>query len=272
LTVGRNDGGEHEGRDEEKRYSAHGRSVPDTAAKDKETRGAMIEELRSEPGAMYFDAVGTLIHPDPPAPSVYAAVGRRHGSSVTIEAITAHFRIAFRRQEAIDRLSGWRTDEAREYARWRAIVAETLVDVTDPEACFRELYSYFARPDAWRVQADAGLTLQALAERGWHVGIGSNFDARLRGVVAGLPELRPVQTMVISSEVGFRKPADPFFDEIRRKVKMALTRIVYVGDDFATDYAGARAAGLKAILFDPEGKCRDSKVQRVVRLTDLLAE
>src|SRR5262245_26831348 len=30
--------------------------------------------------AVVFDAVGTLITPDPPAPAVYSAVGRRHGS------------------------------------------------------------------------------------------------------------------------------------------------------------------------------------------------
>jgi putative hydrolase of the HAD superfamily len=222
--------------------------------------------------AVFFDAVGTLIHPDPPAPAVYAAVARRYGSRLEVEAITAHFRAAFRRQEAIDRLNGWRTDEDREYARWRAIVAETLTDVTDAEACFRELYAHFARPDAWRVQAGAGPTLQSLAERSWHIGMASNFDARLRGVAAGLPELAPVRTIVISSEVRFRKPAESFFAEIARQAEMDLAKIIYVGDDFANDYAGARAAGMKAILFDPEGKCRDSTVRRVVGLPALLAE
>ncbi len=230
----------------------------------------MIEELRSAPGAVFFDAVGTLIHPDPPAPIVYATFGRRHGSSLAIETIAAHFRIAFRRQEAIDRLSGWRTDEDREYARWRAIVAETLTDVTDPEACFRELYAHFARPDAWRVQAEAGPTLRNLAERGWHIGMASNFDGRLRGVVAGLPELAPVRTIIISSEVGFRKPADPFFAEISRKAGIAMNRIIYVGDDLANDYAGAQAAGMTAILFDPDGKCLDTRTRRIARLSDLL--
>ena len=100
--------------------------------------------------AVFFDAVGTLIHPDPPAPAVYAAVARRYGSSLDMETIAARFRSAFCRQEAIDRLVGWRTDEHREYARWREIVAETLVDVDDAEACFGELHAYFARPDAWR--------------------------------------------------------------------------------------------------------------------------
>ena len=135
------------------------------------------------------------------------------------ETITARFRSAFRRQEAIDHLAGWRTDEDREYARWREIVAETLADVTDAEACFRELHAYFARPDAWRVQAEAGPVIRTLAERGWRIGMASNFDARLRGVAAGLPELAPVRTIVISSEVGFRKPAEAFFTEIGRAGK-----------------------------------------------------
>ena len=87
----------------------------------------------------------------------------------------------------------------------------------------------------------------------------SNFDVRLRGVAAGLPELTPVRTIVISSEVGFRKPAEAFFTEIGRAAKMDLSRIIYIGDDFANDYAGARAAGMKAILFDPQGKCQDAK-------------
>jgi putative hydrolase of the HAD superfamily len=222
--------------------------------------------------ALFFDAVGTLIHPDPPAPAVYAAVGRRYGSALDMETITARFRSAFRRQEVIDRVGSWRTNEDREYARWREIVAETLVDVADAEACFGELHSHFARPDAWRVQAEAGPVLRTLAERGWYIGMASNFDARLRGVVAALPELAPVRTIVISSEVGFRKPADPFFEEIGRKTKMDLTRIIYIGDDFANDYAGARAAGMKAILFDPEGKCRDNTTRRVLHFSALLAE
>jgi putative hydrolase of the HAD superfamily len=222
--------------------------------------------------AVFFDAVGTLIHPDPPAADVYATVARRYGSALDMETITARFRSAFRRQEAVDRLAGWRTDEDREYARWREIVAETLVDVTGAEACFRELHAHFARPDAWRVQAGAGPTIRTLVERGWRVGMASNFDARLRGVAAGLPELAPVRTIVISSEVGFRKPADPFFVEIGRQAKMDLARIIYVGDDFVNDYAGARAAGMKAILFDPEGNCLDTAVRRVLRPRDLLAE
>jgi len=221
------------------------------------------------PAAVFFDAVGTLIHPDPPAPAVYAAVARRCGGRLEADVIATRFRAAFRRQEEIDRLAGWRTDERREYGRWRAIVAETLSDVDDPEACFQALYAHFARPDAWRVRPETGPTLLALAARGCHVGLASNFDRRLRGVAAGLRELRPVRSVVISSEVGWRKPAAAFFDEVKRKAGLASERIVFVGDDIANDYDGARAAGLRAVLFDPRDEVRVAAVRRVVRLSDL---
>ncbi len=99
------------------------------------------------PRVVFFDAVGTLIHPEPSAPAVYAAVGRRFGSRLDVETIARRFRDAFRRQETIDRLAGWRTDEGRELARWPAIVAETLADIADPEACFRELYAALRPPE-----------------------------------------------------------------------------------------------------------------------------
>ena len=221
------------------------------------------------PAAIFFDAVGTLIHPDPPAPAVYAAVGRRCGSRLDAATITARLRTAFRRQEETDRLAAWRTDEAREIARWRAVVAETLADVSDKEECFHALYAHFARPGAWRVEPEAGPTLRALARQGCTIGLASNFDSRLRAVAAGLPELRPVGRIVVSSEVGWRKPSAHFFHAVGRAAESELNRIVFVGDDPANDYDGARAAGMEAVLYDPAGRSTDAAVRRVTRLGDL---
>ena len=87
--------------------------------------------------AVVFDAVGTLITPDPPAPAVYAEVGRKFGSRLGVEVIAARFRAAFRAEEDADRAAGWRTDEDREERRWRTIVAATLDDVSERDICFR---------------------------------------------------------------------------------------------------------------------------------------
>ena len=141
-------------------------------------------------------------------------------------------------------------------------MSETLADAADPAACFQALYDHFARSEAWRVHSETGPTLHALAERGCPIGLASNFDGRLRGVAAGLPELRPVRSLVISAEVGWRKPAAAFFDEVRRQAGLPADQIVFVGDDPVNDYDGARAAGLAAVLFDPRGEVQDRTVRR----------
>ena len=60
--------------------------------------------------AVFFDAVGTLITPDPRAPAVYAAVGRLYGSRLDVTVVGDRFRAAFRREERRDRAARWRTD------------------------------------------------------------------------------------------------------------------------------------------------------------------
>src|SRR5262245_45436693 len=178
--------------------------------------------------AIFFDAVGTLIFPDPPAADVYAAVGRRHGSRLPLDVIEARFRDAFRAEEVFDRLNELRTDEEREVRRWRRIVATVLDHVADREAVFGELFEYFSRPSAWRCAPDAGPVLEELARRGYRLGLASNYDRRLRSVAAGLTELRPLEHLVISSEVGWRKPARGFFDAVVRQAGVTPAEVLFV--------------------------------------------
>src|SRR5207248_1444073 len=105
--------------------------------------------LKSRPEMIVFDAVGTLIHPRPAVAEVYERIGRLHGSKLRAPAIGNLFRRAFHEQDEIDRRADWRTDEAREKARWRAIVESVLSDVPEIEPCFSDLFDHFARPQAW---------------------------------------------------------------------------------------------------------------------------
>jgi putative hydrolase of the HAD superfamily len=217
--------------------------------------------------AVVFDAVGTLIHPEPAAAAVYAEAGRLFGSRLDPATVAARFAAAFGRQERVDYAAGLRTDEGRELARWRAIVAEVLDDVTDPTAAFSHLYEHFARPDAWRTEPGAAAAVAELAARGYRVGIASNFDHRLAGVLAP-GELRGLP-VVISAAVGWRKPAAAFFAAVCRTFGLEAREVLYVGDDLANDYEGARAAGLSAVLFDPRGRA-PAGIPRVTRPGELL--
>jgi putative hydrolase of the HAD superfamily len=76
--------------------------------------------------------------------------------------------------------------------------------------------------------------------------------------------------LVISSEVGWRKPAAAFYREVCRRSGLEPEQILLVGDDRINDYEGARSAGLQAILLDPAGKSATRQVNRITRLGDLL--
>jgi putative hydrolase of the HAD superfamily len=222
--------------------------------------------------AIFFDAVGTLIHPQPSASAVYAEVGQRFGSRLTAAAISARFRAAFQHQEDYDRGHGYRTDHEREVSRWRTIVAEVLDDVTDAEACFQALFQHFAQPQSWRVEPDTEAVLRELSKRSYRLGLASNFDRRLHEVVAGLAALRYIGHQVISADVGFRKPGPRFFQKVCEVADLPSSRILVVGDDLINDYEGARSAGVSAVLFDPRGlhsgRLRLSALRDLIKLLD----
>jgi len=220
--------------------------------------------------AVFFDAVGTLLFPHAPVARTYAEHACRHGATLAEDAVRTAFRAAFARQEAIDRAAGWRTDEGRERARWRAIVGDVLTGA-DAGKCFSGLWDWFDSPQAWTVHPEAGDVLRALSARGLVLGMGSNFDARLLRLVEAFPELAPVrERCLISSLVGWRKPAPEFFTVLARSAGCEPGQVLYVGDDPTNDLEGATAAGLRAVLLDPDAEA--ASPGRIRRLRDLIAE
>ncbi|MBP3954330.1 HAD family hydrolase [Gemmata sp. G18] len=216
--------------------------------------------------AIFFDAVGTLLFPEPSAPAVYADTARRYGLQLAPGEVRSRFVAAYRVEEAADVATSWATSEARERERWHRIVTQTLTGVSDPEACYRDLFDHFALPAAWRVAPDAAEVLTALQSRGLMLGMGSNYDARLWPVLGGFPELAArLDHVVISAAVGVRKPGGGFFREVTRVANCALNEVLFVGDDLENDYTGATAAGMHAVLLDP----RADHAHIPHRITDL---
>jgi putative hydrolase of the HAD superfamily len=216
--------------------------------------------------AVFFDAVGTLIFPHAPVARTYAEHAGHHGFATSEDQVRTGLRAAFARQEELDRVAGWRTDEGRERARWETIVADVLPGTGD--ACFQSLWHWFRTPAAWTVHPDTGDVLRELVRRGFVVGIGSNFDSRLRPLLDAFPELTPVRDRcVISSQIGWRKPAPEFFRALAEIAGCEPSRVLYVGDDRRNDFDGATAAGLQAGLLDPDAEPGPGRIRRLRDLT-----
>jgi len=202
-----------------------------------------------------FDAAGTLIEPSLGIGEAYALIGRRHGSRLTTAEIEAKFRQSFRKHFRPSN-TNLPTDEIADKRRWQHTVREVLHDVESVDECFDELYRHFAKSDAWRVFDDVAPTIKTLAERGYRIVIASNFDRRLHAICEQIPCLTGYPR-VISTEVGFNKPAAPFFERIVEVSQLQPLQILMVGDDHTNDVDGARSAGLQAVWLN-----RDAGVER----------
>lgn len=205
---------------------------------------------------LIFDAVGTLIHPDPPVADAYHSIACRHGSKLTVSEVGDRFRKAFRRSEREAFPEGpavglpWLSSDSIEVARWRWIVQETIPDVEDTELCFLELWDHFASPKSWSCFDDVTETLSMLVESGFQLAIASNFDSRLHTVCLGHPPLRAIQHRFVSSETGFRKPAPDFYARLISHCDCPANEILMIGDDPEHDVAAPLSAGMRALLID----------------------
>ncbi|QDU39317.1 dUMP phosphatase [Maioricimonas rarisocia] len=231
-------------------------------------------ETPRSPRWLAFDAVGTVIFAEPAVPRAYFEIGRRHGSRLSLDEVKQRFRAAFadRTEDTATAVSVHATSEDGERQFWQRVVRHVLPDVTSEAACFDELYEYFARPEHWRCFPDVEATLRTLRARGYRIALASNFDARLRRVCAGLPELAPVERLVISSEVGWRKPHTGFFEALCRSLECERDGVLLIGDDHVNDVLGAQTAGIDVVRVERSGTTPEIPGSRPHPVVQSLAE
>ena len=90
--------------------------------------------------------------------------------------------------------------------------------------------------------------LRRLRALGLALAVVANWDFSLHEHLERAGLTRWFDVVIVSAEVGTRKPDPKPFLEALRRVGVAPARAVHVGDDPALDEAGARAAGM---LFAP---------------------
>lgn len=202
---------------------------------------------------IFFDAAGTLFESRNPIGDSYAAVARNFGANVAGKKVSAAFRRAFASAHGLAFGPGRPAGEIRRLERewWRARVAETFADLhqfDDFDAYFNALFEFFGDPVNWAAYPDVVPALEQLKALGLRMGVVSNFDARLYRLLEGLGLTRFFESVTISSEAGYAKPARQLFEAALARMGVAASEAVHVGDAPHLDVTGANAAGIEAIL------------------------
>jgi putative hydrolase of the HAD superfamily len=217
------------------------------------------------PSVVLLDALGTLIELETPWPHLAQELADR-GVVVDLEAARAAM---------LAEMGYYRAhhDEARDWAmledlrrRCAGVVQESLgtsLPLADVEDALLAAIRFRAYPEVPAV-------LERLRAGGARLAVVSNWDVSLHDVLerTGLRGL--VDAVVISAELGVAKPAPAIFRAALDRLGVSAAGAMHVGDSVEADVAGARAAGLEAVLVARNGGQAPAGVRVVASLDGLL--
>ena len=207
--------------------------------------------------AIFFDAVGTLFDVKGSVGAVYAQYAKKYGvpdSAEMVMALNNAFKETMKGMPApvfaVDR-----PEKLKQCERlwWFDVVHAVYYRVGMFEAFddfFEEVFEAFGQASPWQLFPETIQVVTELKERGFELGIISNFDTRFFQVLRALELHQFFDSITISSLVGAAKPAPKIFSYALEQHMVFPEEALHVGDHRIEDMEGAQQAGLGAILID----------------------
>jgi HAD superfamily hydrolase (TIGR01549 family) len=221
---------------------------------------------------IFFDVGGTLIHPD--MDSLMAPLLERtrpgdrelaHASFVAKRALRCSAnRAEPSTSEGLDSHAG-----PVNRGHWYIFFKELLDQLGESEDLLPELVARAGVSDYWRlVDPEASATLAHLRTK-YRLGIISNADGHIARVLERGGLARFFDVVIDSRLAGYEKPDPRIFRAALEQIGTGAEQSLYVGDIYEIDYAGAREAGMHAVLVDPHSVYADWNVARISSLAEL---
>ena len=166
--------------------------------------------------AVFFDVGSTLIRPCPSVAETFARVAAERGHDLTVRDVEPHMPAmdAYYEAEYLRDGDFWCSHEGST-AIWLdqyRYVCHLAGIGHDAEGVAQTVHEAYRRAECWETYADVTACLRALKERGYALGVVSNWDAGLEGLLRDLRLLPYFDTVVSSAVVGYRKPNPVIFN------------------------------------------------------------
>jgi putative hydrolase of the HAD superfamily len=218
-----------------------------------------------------LDALGTLLELEPPAPRLREELSSRVGAQVSlaqaqaaIGAEFAYYRAHLDEGRDPASLASLRSRSAEVLAR--ALPADTRELLPAGDGTVELLLASLR----FRPFPDALSALPRLRDRGVRLVVVSNWDVSLHQVLARVGLSTHLDGIVTSAEAGVRKPNPAIFERALALAGVPAPAALHVGDTLAEDVAGARNAGIEAVLIAREGSAPRGGVRTIQSLLELV--
>lgn len=225
---------------------------------------------------MFFDAGETLLAPHPSFAEIFSVVTGEFGHPLGPAQVAKTFEsIAPTFAEVIDSLGivNWSTSQEASRSFWSKVyhLAFERLGISDPKGeLAAAMYERFTRYESYRLFDDAVPTLEAIRQRGLTVGLISNFEGWLEGMLIEMEVAHLFDVMIVSGKEGIEKPDPAIFHMALERSGHIAPESMYVGDHPKIDVEGAQAVGMRGVLVDRRGRYSDHQGPKVSTLTELL--
>jgi len=226
--------------------------------------------------AVTFDVTNTLIH-SPRLGEIYAEVLGRHGVRVDPREARRLVGVVWQELACLadpsrDRFSSHPEGERGWWMRFLERLGEHLEAPPLSRFAAAELFHRFGAAEAWEVFPEVPAVLSALSAisaRQVSLGVVSNWDHRLPGLLERLGLARFFSAVAYSSAVGVEKPDRRIFEHALQGLGVEAASALHVGDARLEDVEGAQAAGMRALHLTRGSGAGD--LRDLGRLPELLA-
>jgi putative hydrolase of the HAD superfamily len=243
-----------------------------------ETRGNVGAARLDHPQAIravFFDVGFTMLAPHPSIVEIVARACAERGTPVDIERLAAQLPAAEAslRQRARERPWAW-SDESTIAQMWTmyftVLLQESLRELAPDEAaaCVRDVVQAYDRAASYALYPDAIPVLQTLKERGFTLGVISDWGIGLGLILRHHDLVQYFDFAVISAAVRLAKPDPQLFETALRRADAIGDYAVHIGDSYVLDVLGARAAGITPVLLDREQR-QDRRTLDCLVVSDL---
>lgn len=201
-----------------------------------------------------FDATGTLIKFRIPPPLQYAHVGKLHGIHVNGQDISSHFKICWKKMN-LEYPNFGKSNLGWE-KWWHELVCRTFqaslknkdIDYSRISSIADHLIHGYSSGVYYEVYPDVKTLLRHLKKHGYIMGVISNNDDRLPGVLNNLGLLEYFNFVITSYSVGFQKPHKEIFQKALQLSGEEPSNSIHFGNSPELDFLAASKCGWNAAL------------------------
>jgi len=223
--------------------------------------------------AVFLDAQGTLLAAHPSVPALYAGAFLRLGKRVDPRQVATAVGDLWSELKRAPTTYDTSDEATREWwANFNSRLFQRLGMEDGLEQFLEETWETFGQPKSYRPYPEVMGVLAELRNRGYRLGVVSNWDSRLLLICEKLGIATLVDFVLASAVVGVEKPDRRIFDMALARAGVPPYRALHVGDDYEADVLGAQGAGIDALHLDRDGAAHSGNraIQSLEQLLEIL--